>query len=785
MTSTIANPFGNPGQALISNVAQTTWIEPDDTATVAGRNIGDMVYIGREPPNPLSPHQVTYSINPNLLAAPQRKRANNRALTYSLNYTDMHPEARGQYLDWLASGRKNAKLPGNYATMYFFGLERKFFIGPTPYQQRRQIIAEVKRIRNLYQNKPADLSQRDKNHQRADLNLLKHIANFLDTAFTVAPDPEQDDPFELSMPGYYSIHLRDTIGRMAQAGEPLHADLILRWFQGHFAYPDSLPFRRALPEFRQLFRLNFEQDHPNGIKVRKPKAKIQEEYRAASGSFIINLDPMLKDIPDVSNSTAPLHAAAPTLNRTIKELTNYASALHRHQNNRDRVPVHHQLPRRIAHLFPSRAYNQLKTWAQTLADANQTVPIEQLLARTSGDPNTILNKNNLLKAAQVLAPMSIGMVPETQWSVRAPRAQDQIFLFNNYGQKLPDAPSPQYQAALVVVGAAALVAWADNGVSHSEFRTLRSATDSQLSALDDTEQLYLVYNALWLKNHPLTIAQLRRKLRELPASTAEPATEAIAQSALATAAADGAANPQELKALTGLFKSLNLPPETIFARMHDLTARQEPVTLQPAGAAATKSRLLPPPAAQEPATDASPKDTTQQPRSKTQNAPASKQPRTRADRKEQEQEPPAQSSWLDQRHIDQVQQETHQVSNLLSKIFQDEAEPAPTPETAKETEPETDGAASADPASRPEPEPGLPGLDRRHSELLRQILQQPEWSEADFQAAARALHLMPEGAIETINDWSYENYEDPMLEQDTGQIQVNQDLQHKIAAGVN
>ena len=826
MTKIMTNPTLKPAdlQQYVSdqNAQPLTWVQPGQSIFVQGRSIGDMVYIGREPQTPQSNFR-TFSINPNLDAKLPSSKNPDPLLDYSMNYTTMPPEQRGQYLDWLANGRSDTSIPPNYAIMYFFGLERRFFVTPpTPHAERRHIINEVKRLRDLYRNPPEPNYLTDLNSYKLNDNLQHFIAKFLDTAFTVAPDPEQDDPFEIHIAGYYSIHLRDTIGRMAESGEPLSADLVLRWFQGHFEYPESVPLRRALPEFRQLFRLNFAQDHPNGIKVRRSKTKIREDYRSASGAFVVNLDPMLREISDLSNNLRTLRTAAPTLHRTAEQLKKYSTTLQRKHQDRNSLTVHNLLPRSIAHLFPCKALTQLKTWADTLTGSNQTVPIEQVLARTAGSegtpnaPNPLLNKTNLQRATDTMGTISIGMVPDQHRSINPPKAQQPIFLFNSETNNLPTEPTDQYRVAIATVAAAAAVAWADDTVSASEFRMLRSTTDSQLNALENTEQIYLVHNALWLKNHPINITDLRRKLRQIKPEESAKFASSITQAALTTAAADGNANPQEMKVLTDLFKHLNLTHETIFARLHELTSRQNPVTLQPAGPNSIKDRRLPPPAEPEP--DAEP-DNNQapvpdhQPKSRSRKSRAT---RTQKTATEKSQETPAETSWLDQTHIAQVQADTHQVANLLSQIFQDEPDQTQTLETAdrpndpphrqsnipNETKPPT-GQPKPDPTEpdqpdqpagkdategaddRPHTDRAFPGLERRHAALLHQLMEQPNWPEPEFQAAARALHLMPDGALEIVNDWSYAKFDDPILEQEPGQVRVNQELQQKITAGAN
>lgn len=90
---------------------------------------------------------------------------------------------------------------------------------------------------------------------------------------------------------------------------------------------------------------------------------------------------------------------------------------------------------------------------------------------------------------------------------------------------------------------------------------------------------------------------------------------------------------------------------------------------------------------------------------------------------------------LDMDRVQATLHETHAVSALLSDVFAEEEPGAP---------------------SAPVSEPGIAGLDGQHSSLLRQLQGRTEIARADFDAQARRLGLLPDGALDTINDAAFE-----------------------------
>ena len=47
--------------------------------------------------------------------------------------------------------------------------------------------------------------------------------------------------------------------------------------------------------------------------------------------------------------------------------------------------------------------------------------------------------------------------------------------------------------------------------------------------------------------------------------------------------------------------------------------------------------------------------------------------------------------------------------------------------------------------------------------MLSQLLSRPMWRRTEFESLARACKLMPDGALDAVNTWAYELFDDPIV----------------------
>ena len=110
--------------------SKSGWVPSNETASVAGRNIGGMVYVGTPPLlNTYGYHDKCRAyIDPSLSVARSGTDKAGDGMPYWPGYSDISPRCRATYLEWLASGRSDAPYNPGYMFLYFYGLEPRFFV---------------------------------------------------------------------------------------------------------------------------------------------------------------------------------------------------------------------------------------------------------------------------------------------------------------------------------------------------------------------------------------------------------------------------------------------------------------------------------------------------------------------------------------------------------------------------------------------------------------------------------------------------------------------------------
>jgi hypothetical protein len=104
---------------------------------------------------------------------------------------------------------------------------------------------------------------------------------------------------------------------------------------------------------------------------------------------------------------------------------------------------------------------------------------------------------------------------------------------------------------------------------------------------------------------------------------------------------------------------------------------------------------------------------------------------------------------IDMAKVSAILRETREVAEVLALIYDENEPPAPMPITEIKRE-VTDGR--------------FRGLDPEHARLLLALCRREFWGRAEFEAKAREFGLMPDGAVETINEWAYDALGDELVE---------------------
>ncbi|MEG3789327.1 TerB N-terminal domain-containing protein [Lysobacter sp. CCNWLW3] len=357
-----------------------------------------------------------------------------------------------------------------------------------------------------------------------------------------------------------------------------------------------------------------------------------------------------------------------------------------------------------ASLWPAATQARLRSLTDRMREGRLSLSLRALLD-TLGAGKGPISRDRVRALARALEGAEIGLEPHVLAGAKAPGETDTVVLF---AQPMMDAlvgSGAHYQTAALTLQLASAMAQADGEFNEREIAHLRSEIEAW-SHVTPAERRRLQAHLQWLTGSPPTLASMKKKLEPLPLS----AREALAASMVALAQSDGFVSPEEVKFLEKVYKALGVEPKRVFSDVHAVGAGGAPVST------------------------------------------------TQAEK---------QGFRLDTARIAALQEDTARVSELLSKIFVEEAVAAPPP-------------VAAEPEPAPEA-PTLLGLDDSHAALLRLLLSRPEWTRAELEDAAADLDLMLDGALEQINEAAFDAFDEPLCEGDDP-VAVNTELLEKIEA---
>ena len=545
------------------------WVPRGQRVDLAGRDIDGMVYVG----TPLRLGGDGYYrnsrpfIDPALPVARIGSDRSGEQMPYWPSYSEISPVCRATYLDWLADGRRDSCYNPGYMFLYFYGLERRFFIDQAPEEEKREILEEVRRLASLYAHNGS---------------AQRYLGEFIQIAQIAVRDAAASEPVFDFQGWELPFGVKAAIGTKIAQGEPLGWDWTLSWLICHPEHPMRTASKRCAEEFRALFRLRFEERFPEGLKVTKPRKTLDARYQAASQEFHADLSPRFdgKPLPDISGVRKPVEIAQEIADEVTEALERFSRYLGRNPEGRGSLEAHALLPPELRELFPSKQLEALRAWASERVAAGGIVPAVEMIARLEDKRPDKLTKAQLTGAADTLARIGFGLAPDPRFALRAPKIDEPLVIFALEApvENLEDV-SAAYRLALLELALGAVVVLADGVVSEQERQALlaRIARADQIS---EPERLQLKANMEWHLAVPPDIALLRRKLKE-----AGPDMQSALRAALVAAAhADGLIQPEEVVQIEKLYRALGLDPGLVYSDIH--AGDDVPVRVRPASAGA-------------------------------------------------------------------------------------------------------------------------------------------------------------------------------------------------------
>jgi uncharacterized tellurite resistance protein B-like protein len=690
--------------------------------TVAGLDIpGGMIYVG----SGLGSVGHSGSVEPALIdpRLPVNLRNPDLAcekMPYWPSYSAIPPESRAAYLQWLAGGRKDPGVGVGHVFLFLYGLERRALFDaasdPVAREEIPSIVEEVDRLLGIYGSQGS---------------FRGYASSFVEVLRGVGADKLVDaaPPATAYCPGYeFPLSIRMALGLMSIQRKPVSADWALAWYMSAPTTRLRTPASRCADEFRALFRNRYQQKFGEGLVVAPPNKTIDLSYRPASASFAGTLRLKFSDrrlasgVPDVTSLAGPLNKISEVAESCAVDLEPFSRWVGRNPALRSSPAAVALLPAELVGRQVSTALSDFwdniegRFEGEDLAE----VPGSELLRYWRKPSDSKLVRTDYVLLAQLLEKRGYGVEPDVRFGgpVLAP---DKPCILFHLAPGSPSAPSTAYAAAATTLQLAVAVASADEQIDPREVEALEGHLERALP-VTEMEKGRLRANLRWLITERPPVTGLKKRLEGMERGQ----REAIGRFLVGVATADGIVTSAEVKILEKLYRLLDLETTGMYSELHAQAVTpaeppSEPVVVRPPGPGSPGFSIpLPPDASGTPAV------------------------------------------LLNMKRVEEKLNQTAAVSALLQSIFVEE---------------EGHGAAAGAPADSAE---RMVGLDAPHSAFLRALMSKESWSRTEVEKIAAESGVLPDGALDAVNEASITACGDPLWEGDDA-ITIDQAVRKELA----
>lgn len=506
------------------------------------------------------------------------------------------------------------------------------------------------------------------------------------------------------------------LGNKLKAGEALDNDDALLWFLNHPEKHLRTPANRLEDEFIALMKIKLAETQPSGPKVRMPKGSFSPEYSSCSSTFSVKFTKYVKGIPDISKIKAPINAVQKLADEAMDELDKLSRFLGRNPNGRETFKALSLLPSTIISSYGGKRIDDVKAWVSKRCNNNAGVfTFQEIILKTTDSDGKKVTKSIHRDADALLASLGWSMIPKPCETIGSLKPETKLLVTQTDANTFVQGqPSQGYLLAFLEVSLGAYIAHADDRLLEVEVSVLIEKV-KKLTHLTTEERNRLYEVVKWLSIQVTDFGAINRKIK----SVTQKEKRALAELAIAVAVADGKIEPGEVRALETIYQTFGFDKKDLYSNLHSMGASQ----LQHNKTASFDNQSL---------------STTSEALDK--------------------------GVELDMKRVQKTLADTQKASALLASIFE-EQEPNVTKEALDEGEDENDIGAKNK----------FNGLDAIHAQLLTELLVRSSWPKDDYVRLALSLNLLPDGAMEVINEWAFEKHDEPILE-DGEPIEVYSDL---------
>ncbi|MDE2827429.1 MAG: TerB N-terminal domain-containing protein [Bacteroidota bacterium] len=569
--------------------------------------------------------------------------------------------------------------------------------------ERRLLVDDRNRAVPYHERKALVLElERLKNIYGHNRSFNGYVTSFLSYLWVInhKNDSEQPSNNLLVAKRNFTSVFKFLLAKTVQNGKPVNEDLALAWVKSHPDYSLRTPARRCENEFGVLFKLRYKTHFGDGMKIIPNKTRLLIDYHTASASLRGNHQIKL-DLPDASVLKVPIRKLMDLAESCTKELESLSRFIGRSGNSRDSIGALALLPNDLVGLISAPRLDRIKTWVNSKESVrDRLISVKSLFDHLGEKPPLKINKKEAEMLSAVAEKAGVGIAPDVRFHQSKPDVDGKIMLFLG-GHGEDFSPSNEFRKIGTILRLGSLVAGIDNHIADSEISLLENLV-TQNKKLKEVEKRSLSAYMHWRLNTPASTVGLKKRLETFRKSD----KVAISHILIGVALADGRIAPTEIVQLEKLYGQLGLDKAMVTSDIHNLSS----------------DRRL---------------------RAKQERA-------TTVETSPQAQPAEIPSFSLDLDLLKLYEEETTDVQSVLESIFADDdvfGEPE------METRPEVQMSSGV-----------IAKLDARYQNLYEKLITKEKWPLEEVEKFCREQRLMTEGAVETINDWAFDNVDAPLID---------------------
>ncbi len=640
------------------------------------------------------------------------------SLSYWPSYSKLSVRCRGVYLDWLASSRNNTQIPLGYVFIYFSGLEYRV-INEHKSINDDEFITIYKEVVRLY------------NTYGSNYSFANFSANFASYMRALRPE---------LIKSYDSNRIQETSGiiNKAESGvelqiskkirddEPITPSLALAWVKRSTQFSTTTVHKRMESEFEFLFTDSFNKEFPNGLILKNNGSSLSRVYDPSNYAITKTSFPF-SALPNPQTYTIPFRKLIGIAERSSAALAAASRYLGKNDNNHKSLDFIALLPQPlIAHKAANNdtMMDGLKDWAYRVVarDGGLTTTTELWAkiksplinnSETAAADDKSFQKDSRAMSV-LLEALGYGVAPDKRYHDEDMNRFESIVLFKSWHED-DIFVGPSYYDAKSIIALACVIAKTnddtpnetDNLTQIDVFGTaaaIMACIDKHLD-ITEYEMSSLSAYALWRLTNNNSKVQLKPKKDHFRSVTSLEAANLIIEAAFS----DTNFNKHRINKAQKVFVYLGGSKGGLPSIIHRLQTSGSIAGEEPSGGAA-----------------------------------------------------------LDFDKLKQYENETKNSAQMLNTVFSDDSE------TSIEPVVNSDKAATMTPIETPKQtdtavlnEAQDDGLDSAHRQLYQTLIQKEVWSRDEVAEMCKALNLMLSGAIETINDWSFDRIDEAVIEEDS------------------